>query len=125
MILALTSAVGGCAERAAAPPPAAAAGSPGPGQMYVSADIGPPEVIADWTGYGMKVTVGAENAGHYDFATELEARTFLADSWKRDRTKTDRHDAYLDALVAVQDAGFMPEYVLAYLTHEGWTISGE
>ena len=34
-------------------------------------------------------------------------------------------DPYLDTLAEVRDAGFMAEYVLAFLARQGWTISGE
>src|SRR5262249_24489655 len=94
------------------------------GDIYVSTDVGPPEIISLWGGYGVKLTIEADRLGHDDFAAELAARTYLADEWKKERTTTSARDPYLDTLVAVRDAGFMREYVLAFLTGEGWTVPG-
>ena len=104
--------------------PSAAPAPGGSGDIYVSTDVGPPEILALWGSYGIALATAAEKLGHDDFAAELEARTFLADAWKKDRASTAARDPYLDTLVAVRDAGFMPEYVLAFLTRQGWTISG-
>jgi tetratricopeptide (TPR) repeat protein len=118
----------GCAHTTAPPPsaapPTAAGGNGGTGDIYVSTDVGPPEVIALWGSYGVALATAAEKLGHDDFAAELEARTFLADAWKKGRATSTASDPYLDTLAAVRDAGFMSEYVLAFLTREGWTISG-
>jgi tetratricopeptide (TPR) repeat protein len=112
-----------------APPPAASPSAPpaagGNGDVYVSSDVGPPEILALWGSYGIALATAAEKLGHDDFSAELEARTFLADAWKNGRATTAARDPYLDTLLAVRDAGFMPEYVLAFLTREGWTISGD
>ncbi len=117
----------GCAHTAAPPPAAAppAADKGGAnGDVYVSTDVGPPEIIALWASYGVALATAADRLGHDDFAAELEARTFLADSWKKGRASSSASDPYLDTLAAVRDAGFMSEYVLAFLTREGWTVSG-
>jgi hypothetical protein len=115
-----------CAHTGAPPAsPSAAPAAGGVGDIDVSTDVGPPEIIALWASYGVVFTTAAEKLGHDDFAVELEARTFLADAWKRERATSGARDAYLDALLAVREAGFMSEYVLAFLTREGWTISGD
>jgi tetratricopeptide (TPR) repeat protein len=108
-----------------APPSSTAPAPEGGGDIDVSTDVGPPEIIALWGSYGLAFVTAAEKLGHDDFAVELEARTFLADAWKKERATTGARDPYLDALLAVREAGFMPEYVLAFLTREGWTLSGD
>jgi len=113
------AALAGCAHTAATPTPA-----PGDSQIVVSADVGPPEVLAAWSVYGLALAAGAEKTGGDDFASEVTARGLLADSWKQ--TGASKHaDAYLDLLVAIRDAGFMREYALAYLARPGWTLSGD
>jgi hypothetical protein len=106
------------------PPTAPAASVGGHGQIFVSADIGPPEIIALWSVYGLALADAAQKAGHDDFAGEVRARTVLADRWKESRTTARVHDPYLDTLADVRDAGFMSEYVLAFLTRQGWTVTG-
>jgi hypothetical protein len=116
-----------CAQTGAPPSVASPSTAPtaeGSGDVSVSTDVGPPEIIALWGSYGIALATAAEKLGHDDFGAELEARSFLADAWKKDRAGVAARDPYLDTLVAVRDAGFMAEYVLAFLTREGWTISG-
>ena len=123
----------GCSHTAAPSPtpasaPAAVAvarSSSGGSDIYVSAAIGPPEIIALWSLYGVALVDAAEQAGHPDFSGELKARSDLADRWKMTRARTRVGDPYLDTLAEVRDAGFMAEYVLAFLARQGWTISGE
>ena len=124
------AALAGCGHTTVGPTPAGApatvpaASVGGGGQIFVSADIGPPEIIALWSVYGVALADAAQKAGHDDFAGEVKARTFLADRWKESRATARVHDPYLDILADVRDAGFMSEYVLAFLTRQGWTISG-
>jgi tetratricopeptide (TPR) repeat protein len=129
LVAVTTCALGlGCAHTGApvtAASPSAATTTGGSGDVYVSTDVGPPEIIALWGSYGLALATAAEKLGHDDFAAELEARTFLADAWKKGRATTNARDPYLETLVDVRDAGFMPEYVLAFLTREGWTIPGD
>jgi tetratricopeptide (TPR) repeat protein len=118
----------GCAHTAAPPPAGLPSGAPdtgGDGDGAVSTDIGPPEIIALWESYGLAFAAAAQRLGHDDFAVELAARAALADGWKKERATTTARDPYLDTLLAVREAGFLPEYVLAFLTREGWTISGD
>ena len=120
-------------------PPSAPAPSPagaslgGDSQIVVSADVGSPELIALWSVYGVALADAAEKAGRADYAGEASARALLADRWKelraqaqlKDQLEKQLHDPYLDQLAEVRDAGFIGEYVLAYLAHPGWTVSGD
>jgi len=105
-------------------PPAAAAGG-ADGQIVVAADLGSPELIALWSAYGVALADAADRAGRADYAGEASARALLADRWKEVRAEKQLHDPYLDQLAQVRDAGFIGEYVLAYLAHPGWTVSGD
>jgi tetratricopeptide (TPR) repeat protein len=110
------------------PPPTTASGG-GDSQIVVSADVGSPELIALWSVYGLALADAAEKAGRADYAAEASARALLADRWKelRAEKQLEKHldDPYLDKLAEVRDAGFIGEYVLAYLARPGWTVSGD
>jgi tetratricopeptide (TPR) repeat protein len=117
------------APAAAAPPAVAdAAGDPGDRVSVVideSAARGPAPVLASWTVYGVAVAAAARKTGRSgDYPGELAARAALAASWRRGRADGDARDPYLDALVAADDAGFLPEYVLSTLARPGWVVSG-
>jgi tetratricopeptide (TPR) repeat protein len=118
LILAFAALVG-CAHTAA---PAA---SPTADSVVVSADVGAPDVLAAWSVYGLALAAEADKTGGDDFATEVTARGLLVDTWKETRASKHLTDAYLDLLVGVGDAGFMREYVLAYLARPGWTLTGD
>ncbi len=115
---------------ATAAPVASTVGAPAPtsndgGQVVVAADVGSPDLIALWSVYGIALGDAAEKAGRDDYAGEVAARALLADRWKRaPGSEKQLHDAYLDRLLEVRDAGFIGEYVLAFLARPGWTISG-
>jgi len=55
------------------------------------------------------------------FPREAFARQRLAESWQKERPGVG-HDAYLDKLVEVAEAGFVDEYTLAYLAAPGWWV---
>jgi len=120
--------VGPTPTGAPSPSPPAASGG-GDSQIVVSADLGSPDLIAVWSLYGVAVADAAEKVGHADYAGEVSARALLADRWKELRAERQPekqlHDPYLDRLVEVRDAGFIGEYVLAFLAHPGWTVSGD
>jgi tetratricopeptide (TPR) repeat protein len=129
-------ALAGCGHTTTGPTPAGGpAPSPtatsvgGDSQIVVSADVGSPELIGLWSVYGLALADAAEKVGRADYAGEASARALLADRWKelRAQTQLDKqlHDPYLDRLVEVRDAGFIGEYVLAYLARPGWTVSGD
>jgi len=130
------AALAGCGHTAAGPSPAgapspspAAAAGAGDSQIVVSADLGSPDLIALWSVYGVALADAAEKAGRADYAGEVSARALLADRWKELRTEKQLekqlHDPYLDQLAEVRDAGFIGEYVLAFLARPGWTVSGD
>jgi tetratricopeptide (TPR) repeat protein len=111
---------------AGAPPPSpAAASGRGDSQIVVSADLGSPDLIALWSIYGVALADAAERIGRADYAGEVSARALLADRWKELRAERQMHDPYLDRLAEVRDAGFIGEYVLAFLARPGWTVSGD
>jgi tetratricopeptide (TPR) repeat protein len=125
------AALAGCGHTTVGPTPAGAPPSPaatsagGDSQIVVSADVGSPELIALWSVYGIALADAAEKLGRADYAGEASARALLADRWKELRAEKQLHDPYLDRLAEVRDAGFIGEYVLAYLAHPGWTVSGD
>jgi tetratricopeptide (TPR) repeat protein len=110
-----------CAHAPAAGPTTPAAAGDKNSQLAIDERLtsGPPEVLGAWLEYG--ATLAAAQAD--DYVAELAARTALAESWKSQR-KPGARDAYLDALVAVRDAGFLREYVAVLLARPGWTIPG-
>jgi tetratricopeptide (TPR) repeat protein len=119
----------GCGHTATPAPAASPAGVTGSasndeGQVVVATDVGSPELIGLWSVYGVALSDAAEKAGRDDYAGEVAARALLADRWKELRAEKQLHDAYLDRLLEVRDAGFIGEYVLALLARPGWTISG-
>jgi tetratricopeptide (TPR) repeat protein len=107
---------------APSPAPASAAGD---SQIVVSADVGSPELIGLWSVYGLALADAAEKVGRADYAGEASARALLADRWKEVRAEKQLHDPYLDQLAEVRDAGFIGEYVLAYLARPGWSLPGD
>ena len=122
--------VGPTPAGAPAPSPSAApANGAGDSQIVVSADLGSPDLIALWSVYGLALADAAEKSGRADYAGEVSARALLADRWKELRAEKQLekqlHDPYLDRLAEVRDAGFIGEYVLAYLARPGWTVSGD
>jgi tetratricopeptide (TPR) repeat protein len=124
------AALAGCGHTTTGPtasgtPSPAAASVGGDSQIIVSADVGSPDLIALWSVYGMALADAAEKIGRADYAGEASARALLADRWKELRAEKQLHDPYLDRLAEVRDAGFIGEYVLAYLAHPGWTVSGD
>jgi hypothetical protein len=83
-----------------------------------------PGAVMPWTAYAIALGIEAKKTGYLgDYKGELKARAMLADAWRDLRGQGQPHrDAYLDALVGVADAGFMPEYVLSFLARPGWIV---
>jgi tetratricopeptide (TPR) repeat protein len=130
------AALAGCGHTTVGPTPAgapasspAAASGGGDSQIVVSADLGSPDLIALWSVYGVALADAAEKSGRADYAGEVSARALLADRWKELRAEKQLekqlHDPYLDRLAEVREAGFIGEYVLAFLARPGWTLSGD
>jgi tetratricopeptide (TPR) repeat protein len=85
-------------------------------------------VGAAWLGYALTLVIQQTAAKKGDtafdpFGAEVAARTAAVGIWKESRK--DEHDAYLDALTAVFDAGFMNEYVIVYSVAPGWRLSAD
>ena len=81
-----------------------------------------------WAAYGVMLLYAASQPSAMrldDYGIELAARTLLANFWN-DRPAEERaRDAYLQALVAVEQAGYLDEYVVVNLARPGWTIPAE
>jgi tetratricopeptide (TPR) repeat protein len=133
-LAAAAAALAACAHRPADPPPKQ--GGPA-GQIVVSDEFvrrGSKEALAAWLIYG---SVGAVLEGSLegqpehkksraldDFAPEWIARKQMIDGWRTNRKeKKAPPDEYLDALVSVADSQFLEEYLIAYLSRPGWTVS--
>ena len=102
-------------------------GSPSRREIRVDSELtsGPPERLGAWLLYGATLADAAGSAppsGGYP--AEVRARTLLADTWKEKRG-AGIHDRYLDRLVEVRQAGFIAEYVLAFLGRPGWIVGPE
>ena len=84
-----------------------------------------------WLAYGIAKLALLEKAGAparksvTDFDSEVEARTVMLAVWTDIRAKEGGKDAYLDLLLAIKQAGFLKEYIVAALARPGWTISGK
>jgi hypothetical protein len=133
----------GCATSAA---PASAAGTPGAAALPMTGSPQPhgravfledlskamPAVAAAWAQYADKRVAlasaetrragGGASAGFDGYQAGLEARLVLADGWARQRAAGTAPDPYLDQLVDVQQAGFLKEYVIGYISQAGCTI---
>jgi len=56
---------------------------------------------------------------------ELAGRELLASTWIIMKPEAKADDAYLDLMVAVADAGLLPEYALVFLSEPGWYVTPE
>jgi hypothetical protein len=97
-------------------------------QAFVEDDA----VLQSWVTYSLmrsacQLEVGGPNPARVStYACELGSRERLLDSWQEKRVLgAPREDAYLDALAAVREAGFLEEYVVHYLSRESWRVPGE
>jgi hypothetical protein len=65
---------------------------------------------------------GVSQHGNHSFKIEVMARETLLAAWQGAKAKNaGAKDSYLDALLTVQQAGFLPEYVWFYLRDPDWT----
>lgn len=88
------------------------------------------DILSPWMIYGavralwMNEKFVKENPGvdyRYTFDEELDARKLLACIWKELKEKDSTlSDAYLDALMNVNDAGFLSEYVWSFFRVAEW-----
>jgi hypothetical protein len=89
-------------------------------------------VLQSWVSYSlMKSTCQLEAGGEIparvsDYGCELTARRHLLETW--DQQQLEHHDvtdAYLDALIDVRAAGFLPEYTVYYFGRGHWQVPAE
>ena len=89
----------------------------------------PDPALAAWVTYSLdlaacQLTIGGENpARNSSYACELGARRSLVDDW-RDKRALDRDvaDRYLDSLLRIADAGYLPEYVAVEYRRRSWDL---
>jgi tetratricopeptide (TPR) repeat protein len=91
----------------------------------------PPAAGAAWLAYTTAQAAtyeaarkaGDGNGSPDDFIVEAAARKALASVWRQARAgQSPPADAYLDQLVAIDDAGFIDEYVLSTFASPGWVV---
>lgn len=94
-----------------------------------AAIMDPDPVTQSWIRYSLSKSVcqlGIETdnpARASSFDCELTARRQLADAWQEKLTLlTDLDDRYLDDLVAVQEAGYLEEYVVDSFGKRDWSL---
>jgi hypothetical protein len=86
------------------------------------------DVLQSWVTYSLirstcQLEVGGENPARVStYDCELKARQSLLDSWQEKRQHA---DPYLDALLAVSEAGFLDEYVVCYFGTSSWEVPAE
>jgi hypothetical protein len=84
-------------------------------------------VLQSWVTYSLikstcQLQLGGRNPARAgSFACECDARRHLAATWAAKKLNYQPlADKYLDALVRVSNAGFMPEYTAQYFSKHGW-----
>jgi hypothetical protein len=89
-------------------------------------------VLQSWVVYSLaraacQLEVGAETPSRVStYACESMARRLLAESWAEEqRADPALRDRYLDALVEVHVAGFVPEYVVTYFGRSDWRLPAD
>lgn len=92
----------------------------------------PDPALQSWVSYSLsisacKLQLGGDNpARASSYACELSARELLLDSWAEKQTENLQiADDYLDDLLLVSHAGFLPEYVAYYLRRSHWQVPGD
>lgn len=82
--------------------------------------------LMSWVSYSLtlsacQLSLGGDNpARDSSFDCELMARRHLLETWEEQGAAGS--DDYLDTLLAVRDAGWLPEYVARHLGREHWTL---
>jgi len=89
-------------------------------------------VLQSWVAYSLMRSAcqldvgGAIPSRASDYGCEFTARRHLVETWDEQRLEHgDIGDAYLDALVAVRDAGFLDEYTVRYFGRPQWQVPVE
>jgi hypothetical protein len=91
-------------------------------------------VLQSWVSYSLtrstcQLQIGGDNpARASSFECEFIARRHLIESWREKRDHDATHDdsspdhEYLDALLSVDEAGFLAEYVAHYFSRRSWQL---
>ncbi len=94
---------------------------------YAWADDDP--ALQSWVSYSLarstcQLRIGGDNpARASSFECELTARRLLLQTWSEQQAKApESKDAYLDDLAAVEAAGYLDEYVAAFLGKGHWNM---
>lgn len=89
-------------------------------------------VLQSWVRYSLarsacQLEIGGDNpARATSFDCELTARRHLLEAWAEYRLADPAlADPYLNSLTAVEDAGFLPEYVVHYHGRGSWRLPDE
>ena len=89
-------------------------------------------VLQSWVAYSLtrstcQLEVGGENPARASaFHCELKARRHLVDTWQEQKLEhPDARDRYLDALVDVAAAGFLPEYTVDFFDRGNWQVPAD
>jgi hypothetical protein len=82
--------------------------------------------LQSWVAYSLdrstcQLMMGGDNpARNHSWDCELGARQTLVETWQEQRYRKDARDEYLDTLAAVQEAGYLDEYVWHYHARNDW-----
>ena len=83
--------------------------------------------LQSWVSYSLtrsacQLLIGGDNPARANsFDCELTARRHLLETW-REQQDDDAVDSYLDELLLVEVAGYLPEYVAHYFGKKSWTL---
>jgi len=86
--------------------------------------------LQSWVSYSLtrstcQLQIGGENpARASSFECELIARRHLLETWQEQQSD-DSYDEYLNELLSVEAAGYLPEYVAHYFDRKGWTLPAD
>lgn len=85
-------------------------------------------VLQSWVSYSLTSSAcqlaldGDNPARASSFDCELMARRHLLETWQE---RGGSGDAYLDTLLAVREAGWLPEYVAFHLRRDNWALPAD
>lgn len=89
-------------------------------------------VTQSWVAYNLaksvcQLEIGGDNPARANsYGCELSSRIMLLDTWQENRAENPTlSDDYLDALVAVNEAAYLDEYVVHYFGKKNWFVPAE
>ncbi|MDX1481433.1 MAG: hypothetical protein R3315_07150 [Woeseiaceae bacterium] len=89
-------------------------------------------VLQSWVAYSLtrsacQLGLTLDNpARASSYGCEFSARRILLDTWEEQKAEHPQaQDAYLDSLLAVQEAGFLDEYTVDFFAESHWQIPAE